>query len=538
MNGGTGRDMAPTATQIFEFIASQDGCELRRNEAHSAAFAELRSHLRQLIDLLRDVDDAVGASMLQKLRAVLSELLTVPVPFDATLADRLAFADSGHLNRWGRDAAYAFEAVRDVAALLASFDNPLRASLTAAFESFRAQRIRFRILCHRQAVPHFQSLVAHDPSLITAPDDFLHSTADYRDSALFDVLVKVGPLRSQGWGRVPDALLTAPRFRCLEQFVWAGCPDEDGFGFDPVAPASVALKTEAVPASTTARLDWLVHVTRSGDEFTPTGAVEDDLTFVQRIPRLAGLRKAVLVDLSSARAVLYPPHAKVLSFDATDGASEPIEYRIPGEALVEGHFLAWPEIEDPDFGEVNAEQGQYSRIWKQKLRQEKRRDQAGLLKKLSAAGIDLVSLPSCVVHWCKDPTTVIPAPQQRQHFRMLIDVLREDFRTVPNSARHRRPPWEYAWHEIAMSRVKAIQAGLQEQALVDEELITVLQGRLPDLISAARTHDTFRVELPEGDSLSGAVTFFRVLGLDSGFLAPDTAFRRLMTGTEANAWRE
>ena len=531
--------MVPTPTEVFEFIAAHDGCNLARHEVHSAAFAELRLHLRQLVDALREVDDAVGAAMLQRLRATISELLTVPLPFDAALAARLGFSDVRHLDRWGKDAAYYFEAVRDVAALLPSFDNPLRANLTSTFECLREQGASFRILCHRQAVPHFLSIAAHDPSLLTAHGDFLHSTADYRDSALFDVLVKVGPLRSQGWGRVPDALLTAPRFRRLEQFVWVGCPDEEGFGFDPVAPARVAVATADSDTPTTQRFDWQTLVTRSGDDVAAGGAaIEDDLAFVQRIPKLSGLRKAVLVELSSGQAVLYPPHAKVLSFDPTDVGSEPIQYRVPGEALVEGHFLAWPEIEEPDFGEVNAAHGQYSRVWKQKLRAERRRDQASLLKKLTAAGIDLSSLHSCVAHWCKDPTTVITAPQQRQHFRMLIEVLGEDFRAVPISARHRRRPWEYAWHEVAMSRVKAIQAGMQEHELVDEELVKVLRDRLPDLASAARALDTFRLELSDGGSLSGAVTFFRVLGLDSGFLAPDTAFRRLMTGSEANAWRE
>jgi len=51
----------------------------------------------------------------------------------------------------------------------------------------------------------------------------------------FEVLIKMGPLRSKGWGSAPDAIVSAPRFGTLVQIVWAGCADEDDFGYDPVA---------------------------------------------------------------------------------------------------------------------------------------------------------------------------------------------------------------------------------------------------------------------------------------------------------------
>ena len=69
---------------------------------------------------------------------------------------------------------------------------------------------------------------------------------DYREVEPFDVLVKVGPLRSKGWGSAPDATLSAPRFAKMVQIVWSGCGDEDDFGYDP---AGIIAGGASAPAS-------------------------------------------------------------------------------------------------------------------------------------------------------------------------------------------------------------------------------------------------------------------------------------------------
>ena len=43
-------------------------------------------------------------------------------------------------------------------------------------------------------------------SLSRAPE-FLHSVRDYNNTPPFGALLKVGPLRSAGWGAVPDAVI-------------------------------------------------------------------------------------------------------------------------------------------------------------------------------------------------------------------------------------------------------------------------------------------------------------------------------------------
>ena len=64
---------------------------------------------------------------------------------------------------------------------------------------------------------------------------YLHTLKDYKVSEIHDTLIKVGPLRSFGWGSVPDAILSAPHYSTMLHFIWSGSRDEDSFGFDPIA---------------------------------------------------------------------------------------------------------------------------------------------------------------------------------------------------------------------------------------------------------------------------------------------------------------
>lgn len=190
-------------------------------------------------------DDGDSQEVAERLRILLSEWLTVPIPFNSELLESVsALGDAKAVEtRWGREIRAAYDLACAAASAIQHMENPVRIELRDTIQLLRILGRSWRIYCHRRARVHFESIFAAEP---LAADAFLHSVRDYREAEPFDVLIKVGPLRSRGWGSAPDALLSAPRFATLIQIVWTGCADEDDFGYDPVAAPSGGF---AVPSS-------------------------------------------------------------------------------------------------------------------------------------------------------------------------------------------------------------------------------------------------------------------------------------------------
>src|SRR5262249_34844303 len=141
------------------------------------------------------------------------------------------------------------------------------------------------------------------------------------------------------------------------------------------------------------------------------------------LSRSMDLRRAILVQVDEEDGILYPPHSQVAALDTTLHVEDPIGYRLPGETLTEGMFIIWPLLNAADLGTLHAGEGHYSRIWKDRLRERFRYTPSELLRELREGGIGLRNLRYCVRQWCRTPTTVIHAPQQRKHFEILVSVL-------------------------------------------------------------------------------------------------------------------
>ena len=119
---------------------------------------------------------------------------------------------------------------------------------------------------------------------------------------------------------------------------------------------------------------------------------------------------------------------------------------------------------------------------------------------------------------------------------MLIQVLGIDFaQTV--SASHRHASWQEAWDEIRRSRGEAIQAGVQENEIIEEELCSILTGILSDIRrTAADSHD-FAVSIPASQGVQGSALFNRVCGVEEGFRAPDGELKVVRDLNSIEQWR-
>lgn len=539
--------MPVPTSHLFDFLEAHAACSIVRYELASTEFSALRRSVRSIVLAFRDSDSAEAQDITQSLRAVMSEWLTVPMPFDGSMVEVLQSMGEGVAveRRWGRDILLVHEDAIRCARLIQKTDNPLRTTAAERIHELTAAGRSFRIYCHSQARDHFESLSAAAGVQLRS-EVFLHSVSQYRNAEPFDVLIKVGPLRARGWGSAPDALLTAPRFDTLLQLVWTGCADEAGFGYDPASsllpgtdPSSRS--TNAGEASSPAlRIGWATTQIRS--TIMPVVGTQliadaDEFEIFARLTPGDDLRRATLVQIGAGHGILYPPYARVLSFDPAAASGFSVDYRLPGESLAEGMFLAIPILDDAALEGLKAEEGHFSRIWKARLASEFAADAAGLTRRLSERGLNLQNLRSRIEYWCRPATTVIHAPQLMRHFELLIDVLGIDFDSAATNGARRAPWWKYAWDEIRKARGEAIHSGFQEQQLEDERIAALLREMEPQLRSNAAARNSFEQEIPIGSSLQGAVRFYRIAVVEDGFLAPSGELRTIHELSTINQWR-
>lgn len=529
--------MSVTASEVFDFIEQHPVIAIERNEINSAAFAQLRRNLRAILIHLADSEDAQAREICGLIRGALSEWLTVPVPFGKAITEILETLGTPiTMARWGGDVRNAYEAaVRAVSQLPKT--SPLRDKLFSKIAELLREKCAFKIYCHRRARPHFDSLFDHTDTALT-DDLFLHSVTDYRETETFEVLVKVGPLRSRGWGAAPDALFTAPKFTTLAQFVWAGCSDEPGFGYDPIAPPpepfsnnnNISISNLAVLGN---RISRRVNISRSGDPVAPASGESEieEFQIFSKLVRPGEKQKVLLVQIDDEHGMLYTRYSQVLSYDPND-VNEPIATRYAGETLTDGMFLIRPLLGEIDLGGFHASEGHYSRVWKKALREELESNAEGLCRVLRNKGVSLRHLRFALENWARPATGVIHAPQHPEHFEILIDVL-----PVEAPTRNGVAWWKHAWNEIRASRGDAIQAGFQEHELVQEQSLRLLRGFLPQIRSKAGTSIGFSLSIPAGNDLRGAFLFSKVLAIEEGFLAPDSEIKVVQDLNNLEQWR-
>jgi hypothetical protein len=531
-----------TASQVFSFLEQHRTWSIDTREIYSSAFSVLRRSIRLIVVRLHEVGDDESQEIADRLRRLLSEWLTVPVTFDYALLESVsALGDAEAVERrWGHEIRTAYNHACAAARLLQRVENPARTEIRDIVRQLQGLGSDWKIYCHRRARPHFESIFEDDP---LAPDVFLHSVKDYREVKPFDVLVKVGPLRSKGWGSAPDAILSAPRFAKMVQTVWSGCGDEDDFGYDPASivggGAGESASSGAADRGGSWAIRWRRDVIKVGDATDTAAAIADDdeLKLFYALGRVAEVRRATLLEIDDEDGILYPPLSQVSTFDPTPYADEPIGYRLPGETLAEGMFLIWPLLGAADLGALRAAEGHYSGIWKERLREEVRCAHDELVRRLRVAGIELRNLRSCVKQWCRAPSTVIHAPQQRRHFEILVRVLGIDNDSSPATRTLHRPWWECAWSEIGHARGEAIQTGIQEHEIVDEQLFVILNDLLPEIRARAAAEAIFELEIPHGRDLTGAVRFYKVRSIEDGFVVPDTMLKVICDLDTVEQWR-
>lgn len=532
----------PLASEIFDFIECHPQVAHERIEFADARFGSFRRSVRSLAIRLRKRDE-LGLQLSTRIGAVLCEVLTVPMAFDSLEGSLLEIVGSREIFQkyFGTELAETYGDALNEAQSLRTSTNLLRQAIAVGAAELQANGRIFKIYCHRRARVHFESAMQEFAGGRLSDSEFLHTPRDYRKCSPFHTVLKVGPLRSFGWGSAPDALLSAPRFERLAQYVWSGCDDEPGFGYDPVDVAQMDRPASSgLDRSTGSPRQLSLTVSKVGSEPSTPQDVDDSFDEFKLLAATStplDTRSATLVQISNTQGVLFPRFARVMSFDPRPTSLEPIERRTPAESLEEGMYLIVAKIEDLDLGSIRADHGQYSALWKRSLREAWENEPEKLLELLRADGLSLSGLASAIVHWCRPPSTVIHAPRELRHFEILLQVLNRLGSTWPATTPTRVPFWRLAWNEVRSSRGEAIQAGFQEHEFVEDELIAILRRQIERVREKSLSNDSFTVELTPDQGISGKLDFNRVYRIEEGFNAPESSLKCIAPIEDFDQWR-
>ena len=84
---------------------------------------------------------------------------------------------------------------------------------------------------------------------------------------------------------------------------------------------------------------------------------------------------------------------------------------------------------------------------------------------------------------------------------------------------------------------QAIQTGMQEHEIIDEQLLLILNELLPEIRRRAAAERIFELKIPTGGGLTGAVRFWEVRSIESGFLVPETMLKVICDLDMVEQWR-
>jgi hypothetical protein len=528
--------MSIAATKAFQFISEMPGLSIERHEFEDKGFEALRFAMRKCVRNLSETEDSEAHDLSSRLARAMFLWLSAPVCFDETLLEPLE--SEGNPTDLNTKFAIPFTSCIHAATSLVRdanlFPNPLRAELQSIIRTLTDQRENFKIYCWRSVQPYFESLLQEENAQVLSDSHFIHSVAAYRASDCFEVLIKVGPMRSKGISAIADACLSAPKFRKLIQFVWAGCEDEEGIGFDPAASSDDYL--EALPSG-------FYDALRSDHTHSCLRALQPPVSDPQELKESvnefedaafdANRREkctACLVEVIGGEAWVTTPFSAELSFDPRVAGDDAVDFRAAADDLEEGMFLIIPHTGEIDVGAVDP-QADLASIWKLKLNEEIMRDASFLCGRLQQEGVRIKHLGAAVRRWATPASkTGIHAPLIQSNFEKLIRVIQ----VRPNDPHW----WALAWAEIQQHNGRARQDGRVEGQITRDLQIQALKERIHELQTLAYAKECFSLPLRSQQQLEGSFECFKICGLLEGYTAPLNRLREFVGIAEADEWRE
>ena len=528
--------MSLTATKAFQFLSEVSGLTIERHEFEDPGFAALRTAIRKCVRHLSESDDAEARDLSSQLAKMMFLWLSVPVCFDKSFVEPLE--NQGDPRDLSAKFGIPFTDCINAAASLASetneFPNPLCLKVQSVIETLIDQGKTFKIYCWQSVRPYFETLLQTERTPSLSEDNFIHSVAGYRISECFEVLIKVGPLRSKGIPAIADACLSAPKFSKLIQFVWAGCEDEEGIGLDPAASSSDHL--EALPHGWYQNLRSVHRHSSSRNWQSPSNESQQLRETINEFEELAfdpdrrAKCTACLVEVGDKEGWVTTPFADELSFDPRVSGEEAVDFRAASNYLEQGMFLIIPRTNEIDVGSLEPE-ANFAGLWKLQLNEELAKDPVSLCERLKREGVRIKHLGAAVRRWATPASTSgIHSPLSESNFEKLIRVIQAQ----PDDPNW----WSLAWAEIQKHNGKARQDGRVEGQINKDLQVNALKEQMHELREQAQKNERFSLQLSLGQQLKGSFECFKIHGVLEGYAAPSGRLREFVSIIEADEWRE
>ena len=501
--------MSMRATEVIHAIESSIAAselQYQSIKVQSNLVSLIRMYIRRIYSELHEADE--NHLWLDNLRLALLKLQTSPVLLTSQLLDHSGLGDNEKVKKvWGPDFLETYQSLSTAIILLNENESPLMIELTKSVsKSIEVYGIdQIRIWVHRnEAIDYLDGF--HRRGIFLSEKNFIYSLPEYRKSNSFDVLYRIGPLRSEGWSKIPKAIISAPRYKKLIQVMWSGSFNESDFGMDPVI-SSVDYFDNFITIEKSSLYDVNVDFFY-GSEYVDD---EDDLDFLaERVLKRAGKTPCVLIEFPENKGVLVTPNSHQLILDRDDKDSL-FSYKSANAIESENILLRYKVDAELGLSSSSVELGKLAPLWKSALKQMYKTNYSYLMHRMKEVGIDLLDCDRAAKEWFKVVEgEVIHGPQSKGHFKALIELV------LPGCLGG--AGWTQAWQEIQYSRGEAIQYGRIENATVNEELLSFLKMKF-DFENVLKMGG-ISMNLSDG-VLTGIVNFYLVVDMTTGFLAPD-----------------
>jgi len=528
------------SSEIYDSYANSN-LRIVRKEVEFLPVAEFRKSLIGIFQQL-DRSDERQKAIAEKIWSIISKLLTSASAFETILPDeteKIFVSPKTVKDNWGYEIWANYDRAVSIAYSLVGVTNPIFEELLKCIKALIQNRKTFRIIYPKKWIPELSDklkIEGIDSSYINT----ISSVPDYRDSEYVDTIIKVGPMRQQGWSRTPDSLLTSPKCKTIIQIAWEKTPDESTHGYDPIVPVSRSdakrIKSKIV--------DWEVDIQPLVVEWNnpiPPPTIEgsgiilsDELTTLSVTSK--EIRSAVLLSLDAYYGILSAPAGKIIVFNpgqASDTCSD-----VKSAATIEpGSYIAIIgdyTIDTDNEGTIGLDN--YSQIWKGKLEKEIESAPIAFIQNLEQNGLDLSELRSAIRHWIQPTSTVIHAPQRSRHFEIICRLMGLNYQV--NFRGKQLPFWRAAWNEITISRGEAIQAGMQNSERLETVVLDGLSKINESLNLEISNNNKVIVKIPSGeDGGYLPVTLYKILEIESGYRAPDCELRKILQLDYIQQWQ-
>lgn len=390
---------------------------------------------------IKNSDDQSANSLLDTLYRLIMEVERTPVKFDEGLGAKIAALGGGAhriQKRWGDDASAAFEELLANVETLCTIGSALRSTI----RSMMPTQDRVAVYCHRSDVHSLEGITSDTATFVLTP-------AQYRVAEVVDVMIKVGGLRHEGIGRIPQSVLTAPRHRQILQFIWSTDKDHDHFG-DGAAFLGFRVadhwqvEVHHVYCGHEACIRQAVTLSPETDEMT-------DWEIAQR-PQGGDIPSPVILKLPGNKGIAL----RRGSHEIVYVASEQRASMKRADDILEGDLLLRYEG-SIDFGPKAALENALVDRWRGQLLQELAHDRLGFFQRLRSNGVRLLTLEYAVSAWCHDRR-----PQAKQ---TLIQVCL----TLGWTEKDAKRLWKvFSSHHSQAVADGGVENMLEREAIVDE----------------------------------------------------------------------